>query len=51
MIENVIVLVSNSVWVLVYRKNKMATEAKMQMVKLKTMALLLPFHFLPEVSE
>ena len=51
MIENVIVLVSNSVWVFVYRKNKMAAESNIQMVKSKTMALPFPLYILPGLTE
>ena len=50
MIDNVyyvIVLVSNSVWVFVYRKNKMAAESNIQIVKSKTMPLPLPSYILP----
>ena len=32
-------------------KSKMAAEAKMQMVKLKTMALLLPLYILPGITK
>ena len=32
-------------------KNKMAAESNLQMVKMKTMPLLLPFYFLPVITK
>ena len=37
--------------VFVYSKNNMAAKLNPHMVNLKTMALLLPFYFLPDIAE